>query len=87
LFAGVGHRIGVEHALGEHHLCQAVAPHRGADRRGCDRNRCGRGLAEADIPLPGHIVAQIALVGATTARGTDGTSRARLRFDALTIED
>jgi hypothetical protein len=44
-------------------------------------------LTDAEIAVPGHIVADIALVGATTVRIADGNSRCRLRFDALTIED
>lgn len=44
-------------------------------------------LADAEIVVPGHIVAEIALVGATTVRIADGNSRCRMRLDALTIED
>lgn len=44
-------------------------------------------LTDAEITVPGHIVADFAVVGATTARIADNHYRCRLRFDALTIED
>ena len=50
------------------------------------RDRLERALADAEIEVPGHIVADIALTGATLAGSGDRVS-CRLKFEALTIVD